>query len=122
MPEPLQILLVDDDAQVVKFLKKALEENGYQVTATTSGQDALAQLRAHQPDLLILDLNMPEPDGFDLLKIERSEFPYLRILAISGYLKGALLDAAKIVGATATLEKPVSPEKLVAKVREILGR
>ena len=65
---------------------------------------------------------MPEPDGFDLLKIARSEFPYLRVLAISGYLKGALLDAAKIVGATATLEKPLTAEKLLSKVREMLGR
>jgi CheY-like chemotaxis protein len=122
MPDPLHILLVDDDLQVVKFLKKTLEAGGYAVTATTSGQEALTRLRQEPPDLLIHDLNMPEPDGFDLLKIARSEFPYLRVLAISGYLKGALLDAAKIVGATATLEKPLTAEKLLSKVREMLGR
>ena len=122
MPEPRQILLVDDDLQVVKFYRKALEAGGYAVKATTSGKDALALLRQQQPDLMILDLNMPEVDGFDLLKIERTEFPYLRILVISGYLKGALLDAAKFVGATATLEKPVTAEALVAKVRDMIGR
>jgi two-component system response regulator YesN len=74
------------------------------------------------PDLLVLDLNMPEPDGFDVLKTERSRFPYLRILVISGYLQGALLEAAKILGAIATLEKPVTAEALVGKVREVLGR
>lgn len=110
------ILLVDDDRQVVRYLKRGLEESGYAVTATTSGK------QERMPDLLILDLNMPEPDGFDLLKTERSKFPYLRILVISGYLRGALLEAARIFGAVATLEKPVTPEALVAKVREVLGR
>jgi two-component system response regulator GlrR len=119
-PQPY-ILLVDDDRQVIRLLKLALEANGYAVTATTSGKKALALIQERLPDLLILDLNMPEPDGFDLLKIERSEFPYLRILVISGYLKGPLLTAAKFVGAFATLEKPFAPEVLVEKVKEVLG-
>ena len=116
------ILLVDDDRQVLKYLKKALEEGGYSVTATTSGKRALAHMEERMPDLLILDLNMPAPDGFEVLKSEHAKFPYLRILVISGYLHGALLDAAKSFGAVATLEKPVTAEALVGKVREVLGR
>ena len=118
----LRILLVDDDRQVVRYLKKVLEENGYTVSATTSGKRALAYIEERIPDLLILDLNMPAPDGFDVLKSKRPRFPYLRILVISGYLHGALLEAAKIFGAIATLEKPVTAEALVGKVREVLGR
>jgi CheY-like chemotaxis protein len=79
---PSNILLVDDDRQVVRYLKRALEEGGYTVIARTSGKEALAAIHERMPDLLILDLNMPEPDGFDLLKTERSKFPYLRILVI----------------------------------------
>jgi len=71
---------------------------------------------------VLADLNMPEPDGFDLLRMEHAKFPYLRIIVISGYLEGALLEAAKIFGAVATLQKPVSPADLVAKVREVLAR
>ena len=122
MSDAPHILLVDDDRQVVRYLKKALEAGGYTVTAVTSGKQAIAAIRKRLPDLLILDLNMPEPDGFDLLKSERSKFPYLRALAISGYLEGALLEAAKIFGANATLEKPIQAGVLVAKVRELLGR
>ena|ERR1017187_3161783 len=117
-----RILLLDDDRQVVRYLKKSLEENGYSVTATTSGKQALAYIEEQIPDLLILDLNMPAPDGFDVLKSKRSRFPYLRILVISGYLNGALLEAARIFGAIATLEKPVTAKALVGKVREVLGR
>lgn len=121
MTDPPYILLVDDDRQVVTFLKQVLEESGYSVTGTTSGKAALAFLRERRPDLLILDLNMPKVDGFDLLKIGRSEMPYLRILVISGYLKGSLLRAARFVGATATLQKPIRSETLVSKVREMLA-
>jgi len=120
--EAPHILIVDDDEQVVRYMQAALAENGYNVTVTTSGQRALEMIEDCRPDLLILDLNMPGADGFDVLKLERFRTPYLRTIVISGYLQGALLDAAKIFGATATLEKPVTPEALVRKVREVLGR
>ena len=116
-----KILLVDDDRYVVRYLTKALEQAGYDVVATTSGQHALDLMDEEKPDLLILDLNMPEPDGFDLLRREHARFPYLRIIVISGYLEGALLEAAKIFGAVATLQKPVSPADIVTKVREVLA-
>ena len=121
MTHSAHILLVDDDRQVIRFLKKALESAGYRVSATTSGKDALQAIADGRPDLLILDLNMPEPDGFDVLRVERAKFPYLRTIVISGYLEGALLEAAEIFGAVATLQKPVSPDALIAKVREVLG-
>ena len=116
------ILLVDDDRQVVRYLTTALEEAGFEVTGTTSGKKALACIRKRMPDLMILDLNMPKPDGLEILTAERSRFPYLRILVISGYLDGALLGAAKLLGAIATLEKPLAPDVLVAKVHEVLGK
>jgi len=121
MSESPKILLVDDDRQLVRFLQKTLEADGCTVTATTSGKQALAGLRASVPDLFILDLNMPSPDGFELLKTVRSEFPYLRVLAISGFLDGVLLEAAACLGAFATLPKPIDPGALVIKVREVLG-
>lgn len=121
MSEVPHILVVDDDRQVVRFLKRALEDSGFTVTATTTGTQALAKLKDPLPDLLILDLNMPEPDGFDLLKTLRGQFPFLRIIVISGYLEGALLKAATLLGAAAALEKPIQAEVLVAKVREVLG-
>jgi CheY-like chemotaxis protein len=121
MPDRPYILLVDDDRQVLRYLKAALADGGYDVTVATSGKRALEIIQDRMPDLLILDLNMPEPDGFDVLKQERSQYPHLRTIVISGYLQGALLHAAKLFGATATLEKPIAPDALVAKVREILG-
>lgn len=122
MSDTPHILLVDDDRQVARYLKKALVDAGYTVTATNSVKQALASIQKRMPDLMVLDLMMPEPDGFDFLNSERSKFPYLRIIAISGYFDGALLEAAGILGAVATLPKPVKGEALVAKVREVLGK
>ena len=117
-----QILAVDDDLQVLQYVKKTLEPNGYAVKCTTSARQALAMVEEGQPDLLILDLNMPKPDGFEVLKAERSRFPGLRILVISGHMHSSLLEAATLLGATATLEKPVSAEDLLRTVRHVVGR
>jgi CheY-like chemotaxis protein len=121
MSKQPHIVLVDDDRQIIRFFKKTLEASGYAVTATTSSRKALTLIRESTPDLLITDLSMPEPDGFDLLIHERPHFPTLPILVVSG-LKAPMLDAAKFVGAVATLEKPLSADLLVEKVKSLLGR
>jgi DNA-binding NtrC family response regulator len=117
-----QIVVVDDDHQVVRYVKKTLESNGYAVKGTTSARQALAMVEESLPDLLILDLNMPKPDGFEVLKAERSRFPGLRILVMSGHMHSSLLEAATFLGATATLQKPMSMEALVQTVRGVVGR
>jgi DNA-binding response OmpR family regulator len=113
-------LVVDDDPQVLKLLGRILENGGYSVHLMASGKMVTEVLRAEVIDLLILDLNMPEPDGFELLKTLRIAMPGLRILVISGFLEGALLKAAELLGATATLAKSDSPEMLLSTVNGLL--
>lgn len=117
-----RIVILDDDEQVLRWIKSTLESNGYEVAATTSAEQAFAMVAATRPDLLILDLNMPQTNGFEVLKVERAQFPGLRILVISGHMHGALLEAASLLGATATLPKPLEPDDLLRTVREIVGR
>ena len=121
MKQPPYILVVDDDRQVARMTKRALEANGYESVAISSGEAALRMIEERRPDLLILDLNMPEPDGFDILKIKRSQFPNLRILLISGYLHRALVNFPKFFGAIGTLQKPFEADELVSEVRRLLG-
>jgi CheY-like chemotaxis protein len=116
------IVVVDDDEQVLRWLKTTLEISGYSVQSTTSARQALQMVEETRPDLLILDLNMPAPDGFDVLRAERARFPALRILVVSGHMHTSLLEAASFLGATATLSKPISPEALVQTVKEVVGR
>jgi CheY-like chemotaxis protein len=122
MNSPPHIVLVDDDGTSGLSLRQALAANGYTVTATSSAETAFTLIHGQHPDLLILALNTPGADGFEFLRIKRSKYPYLRTLVISGYLSEAVLEAAELLGAVATLEKPVAAEALVEKVRAIVGR
>lgn len=116
-----RILIVDDEPQVLKLFRSMLEEGGYSVAVACSS-DATEALKTLDIDLLVLDLNMPEPDGFELLKKFHTSMPGLRIVVTSGYLEGALLEAAQLLGATATIPKATAPKVLVKTVDAILRK
>ncbi|MGP8247165.1 MAG: response regulator [Bryobacteraceae bacterium] len=115
------ILVVDDDPHVLHFLQHVLQISGYRVNVTGSGAVALKMIDKQAPDLLVLDLAMPEPDGFEMLQKLRDRESDLPILVISGYLHGAMLHAATILGATAALEKPIAPITLLGAVGNLCG-
>lgn len=118
-----RILIVDDDPQVLKFFSKLLIQGGYSVKTETSGYDAVEVMKRDGPfDLVVLDLSMPEPDGFATLKQLRAIRPGLRILVTSGFMGGALLEASECLGATSSLNKADAPEHLLQKVEELLRR
>jgi CheY-like chemotaxis protein len=114
------ILIVDDDAQVLGIFLKVLTGRGYTVTGTTSGGEALATAASAPYDLAIVDLSMPDVGGFEVLKALRARRPSMKIIVISGAMSGLMLESARIFGATSTLTKPVSPEALIAAVRDVL--
>jgi CheY-like chemotaxis protein len=118
-----RILVVDDDPQALKLLSRILARGGYEVHTAESGRRGLDLLETAEPfDLLVLDLNMPAPDGFDVLKQVRATQPGLRTLVISGFMGGALLAAAELLGATATLNKADAPRLLLSLVGQLLQR
>ncbi len=118
---PPRILIADDTPQILKLFKRILSKEGYSVTAVDSGAEALQVLDDEPVDLLILDLEMPPPDGFELLRILRQQRPGLRILAISGYMQGAMLKPSEFLGATATLNKTDAANSLVPTVQRLLN-
>ena len=116
------ILVVDDDANVLAVMASALAAAGrFRVTSTLSGSDALDLLDREPFDAMVLDLNMPEPDGFEVLKSARQKFPALKIVVVSGYMHAPLLQAALLVGGTAAIEKPIVPRVLVESVNKALA-
>ena len=116
-----RILVVDDDPQVRRLFARKLRSAGYSVSEAQSGRQALVVLRGSRFDLMVLDLEMPDTDGFEVLKSMRSEQPHLRVLVISGYMQGGLLEAAEWFGATATIDKLTAPQSLVETARRLLG-
>jgi len=115
------ILLVDDDPQVRALCRMILEESGYIVAEASNGEEALAAIEDTAFDLIVLDLCMPYKDGFEFLQSVRVDSPKLKIVAISGFMIGSMLPAARLHGAAATLAKPFSPDSLLLVVDEALG-
>jgi CheY-like chemotaxis protein len=117
------ILLVDDDPDVRKLVKKILEKSGYNVVAVDNGLSALSAINEHSYDLLLSDANMPQYSGFDLLKAVR-RLPKHRDLAIAMLTGRREIDAiqkAVELGANDYIVKPVDPDVLISKIQKLIG-
>jgi len=116
-----KILVVDDEPNIIELAKMYLERDGYQVEGVGTGNDALSGQSALNPDLIILDLMLPDVDGFEVCRQmrARSSVPILMLTARRE-------DVDKIVGlelgADDYLTKPFNPRELVARVKAILRR
>ncbi len=115
------ILLVDDEERILNFLRSKLKASGYEVFTASNGVEALEQVRAQEPDLVVLDLLMPKMDGFETLKELRS-FSTVPVIILSA--RGA--DADKIkglsLGADDYLPKPFNPDELAARIEAVRRR
>ena len=116
MTDGAQVLVVDDEAQIRRFLRISLEANGYRVDETNNGLEAIARAAQIRPDLIILDLGLPDMDGLEVLKRLRewTKTPVI-ILSVRDANKDKIsaLDA----GADDYLSKPFSVEELMARIR-----
>ena len=116
------ILVVDDDPAIREFLREALETAGFAVTTAENGRQARKEAAKRSFDLVITDLLMPEEDGVETIQRLREGRPDLKIIAISGDLTGPWLKAARLLGANATLTKPVTQETILNCIRQVLAK
>ena len=123
------ILVVDDEPKIVKQARDYLERSGFRVLAAGDGKTALAQARHERPDLIVLDLNLPEPalsrgegmDGLDVCRALRrqSDVPIIMLTARADETDRLI---GLELGADDYVTKPFSPRELVARVRAVLRR
>ncbi|GAG05896.1 unnamed protein product, partial [marine sediment metagenome] len=113
-----KILVVDDEPNIIELARLYLEREGYQVEGVSTGQDALSKQGTFYPDLIVLDLMLPDIDGFEVCRQLRakSDIPILMLTARKD-------DVDKIVGlelgADDYFTKPFNPRELVARVKAI---
>lgn len=119
-----RVLVVDDDKEIVRLVRAYLEQAGFQVLMAYDGEMALHILRRDRPDLVVLDLMLPDRDGWDITRLVRSDQSLASLPIIM--LTARVEDTDKIVGlelgADDYITKPFNPREVVVRVRSVLRR
>lgn len=117
---PKTILVVDDAAFMRMMIRDILAREGYAIQEAVNGRDAIEKYRETRPDLVTLDITMPEVDGIEALKAIRLIDPTARVLMVSAMGQQKLIVDALEAGATDFLVKPFQPTKVLETVRKCL--
>jgi DNA-binding response OmpR family regulator len=119
------ILIIEDDGRLRLALKENLLFHGYEVADAANGLEGIEKFRIRKPDLIVMDIIMPEKEGIETIREIKRDFPSVKIIAISGggvlgpehYLKVALS-----IGADRAIKKPFRTENLIGSIEELLNQ
>jgi len=116
------VLVVDDEPNIVLSIKFLMKQKGYEVRTASNGEEALQALNEKVPDLILLDVMMPKPDGYEVCQKIRATAQWKDIPVIMLTAKGREVEREKgfAMGADDYLTKPFATQELVAKVQAIL--
>lgn len=111
------VLVIDDEVSICQSLLGALGDEGYRVKSATSGRDGIEAIRIERPDIVLLDIWMPQMDGIETLRMIKSEWPDQPVIMMSGH--GNIETAVKTtkLGAFNFIEKPLSLERLLVLIQ-----
>ncbi|ROL62544.1 response regulator [Bacteroidetes/Chlorobi group bacterium ChocPot_Mid] len=121
-----KILIVDDEEDIVTYLQTLFGENGYNVITAGNGVDAVRMAKAEKPDMITLDITMPEESGVKAFRElqESSETQNIPVIIVSGVdpeFKKFISSRKQVKPPAAYFEKPIDREELLNKVKEIIG-
>src|SRR6185295_17704954 len=119
-----RVLIVDDDPDIVRLVSYNLSHAGYEVQTATTGRKALELVQKQPPDLIVLDLMLPELDGMEVCRTLRQQTPSRRIPILMLTTRNEEIDRVVgfELGADDYVSKPFSPRELVLRVKSILRR
>jgi two-component system, OmpR family, alkaline phosphatase synthesis response regulator PhoP len=118
-----KVLIVDDEPNIVAALEYLLQHSGYDVRAAANGDEALRQVEAFGPDLVLLDVMMPQKSGYEVCQRirEREEWRSIKIIMLSARGREAEVNKGLSLGADLYITKPFSNAELVARIGDLLG-
>src|SRR6187402_1942651 len=117
--ETRSVLIVDDDAQIRSLLADLLKESGYATQAAKTAAEATTQIAKQRPDLVMMDVKLPDQDGLDLLKAIKREHPELDIIVMTAFGGSSSAVKAMEVGAYDYVTKPFDVDDLLATLRRV---
>lgn len=117
----IRILAVDDDPTITKLVDKILSAQGYEVTTTSDGLEAMVQVKKNPPDLIILDIMMPEINGYDVCRTLKFDSPYKDIPILILTSRDQEIDPriGQMMGIH-YMQKPFKPEGFLAEIKQML--
>lgn len=119
-----KVLIADDEPNIVTSLEFLMTKSGYEVEVARNGEEALALVESFMPDLVLLDVMMPQRSGYDVCQKmrERPEWRHIKIVMLSAKGREAEVSKGLSLGADAYVTKPFSNRELIAKVGGLLGQ
>jgi DNA-binding response OmpR family regulator len=118
----VRILIVDDEPNIVLSLEFLMRQKGYETQVAGDGEEALAAVESFRPDLVLLDVNMPRRDGFEVCqKLRADGWTELKIVMLTAKGRDIEIEKGLALGADAYVTKPFSTRELVACVAAMLG-
>jgi DNA-binding response OmpR family regulator len=122
-----RILIVDDEPDVVAYLTTLFEDHGYNTLAAANGHEGMEKALAEKPDLITLDITMPDESGVRLYRDLQeapatASIPVIIVTGVSPEFKRFIGTRKQVRPPAAYFEKPVDPEELISKVKELLRR
>lgn len=122
IPPPIRILVVEDDRAVSRTIRSGLEASGYEIWEVDSGEAAMPVLARYQPQVLVLDLNLPGQSGLEVLRTIRKQGPDIRVLILTSHTEVEDRILGLRTGADDYLGKPFSIGELEARIEVLLRR
>ena len=117
------ILIVDDELSILVPLQYLMEKEGYQAKLAQSGKEAIEKITKVRPDLILLDIMLPDLDGYEIYQMirQRTEWESIRIIFLTAKNRDADMAKGLAMGADAYITKPFSNSQLIEKIRELIG-
>jgi len=116
-----KILIVDDEAGIVEELRDFLVDEGFDVRTADTGKEGFDVLARFGPDLLVLDIKLPDMSGLDILRVCKQNSPSPKVIVTTGYVDQNTIDAAEKLGRDAFLQKPFNLEILSQEIERLLA-
>jgi len=116
-----KVLLVEDEERLIGFLTPLLQKRGFEVSAVSSGEEAIKKYPEYKPDIILLDLGLSgEITGYEVLADIKSNSPEIKVAIITGYSESYAKEKTDSLGADLFFKKPFIPSKLFTALQEIL--